>query len=153
MDKFIEASERERELMTQLFKAYNINSYIFTPAEGYDREEGYYTATTTNQPIIFEVKNRDISSDKYRTTMIEESKVRYLLQKANERNEKAIIFFFFNDGYWMPQELFQDIYYSTSYIPMPATTMGNNNEMVLKPCIEFLVDKSKLKRYELCLKK
>jgi hypothetical protein len=147
-DKFIEASTKERELMKKLFTQNNINSYIFTPADGMDREEGYYTATTTSIPYIFEVKNRNITTDTYKTIAIEESKVRYLLEQAKQRNEQAVIFFFFNDGYWMHQPLYQDVYYHTSNFWMPVTTMGRNNEKVLKPCIEFLIDKTKLKRYD-----
>lgn len=147
-NKFIQASKKERQLMKKLFQQNNVTSFIFTPEDGMDREEGYYTATTTSTPYIFEVKNRNISTTTYKTIAIEESKVKYLLEQAKERNEQAIIFFFFNDGYWMCQPLYQDVYYHTTNFWMPVTTMGWNNEKVLKPCVEFLIEPSKLKRYE-----
>jgi len=147
-DKFIEASTKERKLMTQLFEQYNVNMYDFTPADSMDREEGYYTGATNNQPYIFEVKNRGIASTTYNTIMIEASKVNYLLEQAKERNEKAVIFFFFRDGYWMHQELDNNQFYSTITMPMPLTTMGTNNRMVLKECIEFPIIKESLKKYQ-----
>jgi hypothetical protein len=147
-DKFVEASTKERKLMKQLFEQFNVDSYIFTPADSMDREEGFYTGSTTNIPYIFEVKNRTIASTTYDTIMIEESKVKYLLTQAKERNEKAVIFFFFRDGYWMHQELDHNQFYSTVTIPMPITTMGSNNRMVLKECIEFPINKESLKKYQ-----
>ena len=147
-DKFIEASTKERILMKQLFDQFNVDSYIFTPADSMDREEGFYTGSTTNIPYIFEVKNRTIASTTYDTIMIEASKVNYLLEQAKERNETAVIFFFFRDGYWMHQKLDNNQFYSTVTMPMPITTMGNDNRTVMKECIEFNINKKKLKKYQ-----
>lgn len=144
--KFTQASKKERQLMKQLFDKYEVESFIFTPEDSMDREEGWYTGRTDNVPYIFEVKNRNITSTQYNTIMIEESKVKYLINQAKERNETPVIFFFFNDGYWMYQQLDVNQYYSTVTMPMPVTTMGYNNNKVLKEVVEFPIQN--LKKYK-----
>lgn len=144
--KFINASEKERQLMKQLFNQYNVNSYIFTPPDSYDREEGYYTGSTSNIPYIFEVKNRNVTSTRYSTAMIEADKVKYLIEQAKERNEEPILFFFYNDGYWFSQQLDKDFEYPTVSMPMPTTTMGNWKEYVYKDCVEFPI--KNLRKYD-----
>lgn len=146
-DNFISASKKERQLMQQLFDQYNVNSYIFTPEDSMDREEGWYTGTTNNTAYIFEVKNRNITSTQYDTIMIEESKVNYLIEQAKQRNETPVIFFFFRDGYWMHQELDKHFKYETVTMPFPVTTMGYNNAKVLKEVVEFPIIQNNLKKY------
>lgn len=132
MNKFEIASKLEREKMTTLFKQNNVNSFYFTDENGYDREDGFYTATTrtSTKEIVFEVKNRDVASDRYSTTIIEKDKIDYLLQKGEESNHIPYVFFFFTDGYYTAIKLSPDVYYSSFLMDAPATTMGNNTRVV-----------------------
>lgn len=139
MDDFHKASDTERMLMTQLFIDNGVDSYIFTPAKGYDREEGYYTATTrTRKEIVFEVKNRNITSDMYTTTYIEKDKVDNILRIAKETNHIPFLFFFFTDNKYMTVKLDFDTCYTTIKKLAPKTTMGNQTK-VLKEFVPFKI--------------
>lgn len=138
MNKFEQASRLERELMTNLFNQNNVDSFYFTDENGFDREDGYYSATTKTytKEIVFEVKNRDVASDKYSTTIIEKDKIDYILQKGQDTNHQPYLFFFFNDGKYMSIKLSKDIYYSTILLDAPITTMGVKR-MVEKEFVAF----------------
>lgn len=100
MDKFQIASEQERKKMESLFLKHNITNYHFTPSTSYQQYDGTYT-TTKGENIVFEVKVRDVSSKAYKDTIIEESKLDYLLT----RNETPYVFIFFNDNTYLYHRL------------------------------------------------
>ena len=111
-DNFIQASIAEREKMTQLFNKIGINSFYFTNVDGYDKEDGYFTGRT-GTPIVFEVKNRDITSTEYKTIMIGEDKIKHLLQIAKTTNNTPYVFWFFNDGTYCFEQIKLEQYYIT----------------------------------------
>ena len=57
MNKFIESSKKERELMKKLFERNNVSMYSFTEDDSFDRHDGEYYRKD-GQKIVFEVKNR-----------------------------------------------------------------------------------------------
>lgn len=134
MDAFQEASEIERAKMTQLFELNNITDFSFTPVESYEREDGYYNKAT--KAVVFEVKVRNLPSDKYDSTIIEYDKVQHLLAKGKELNRIPFIFFFFNDNKYMAVKLSHDTYYHPMILKCPKTTMGDS-EWVYKRVVDF----------------
>lgn len=140
--KFIEASAQERRKMSQFFEKYNLTSFNFTPDDGYDSWDGFFTGKTGTE-VIFEVKVRDLKVDTYSTTIIEAQKVEAILKASKEYNHTPFIFFFFNEDTLMIQPLYHDVHYSKFILPCPATTMGRT-EMIDKEMVEFPIDKAKI---------
>ena len=95
-NKFVEASNKERELLTLIYESNGVTDYFFTPSNGMDRYEGEFT--TNGKTYVVEVKNRNNTSAKFPTTLIEESKVNYLRNKCKEENKVPLLFVFFTDG-------------------------------------------------------
>lgn len=142
MNKFQIASIKERQAMESLFNQNNINHYYFTDDKGYDRVDGYYTAfTASNQTkeVVFEVKNRDVTSNQYRTTIIDKDKIDYIIEKAIETNNIPYLYFFFKDNKYLSIELKKDNNYSIIKRTAPSTTMGNN-QMRIKEFVEFPIE-------------
>lgn len=143
-ENFHKAELKERELMTKFFKKFNITNYSFTETEGFHPTDGEFT---NREPIIFEVKCRNLSHDHYKDTTIEYKKVLNVLNRGLNENKRMFLFFFFNDGYVMLQELFQDIHYTTKIRECPKTTMGVTTK-INKEMVDFKITKEKLKRYD-----
>ncbi|MCG2611521.1 hypothetical protein LZZ90_08370 [Flavobacterium sp. SM15] len=142
---FIQASEIERQKMEQLFKQHGVSSYYFTNTDSYDQEDGYYTGSTTNLPIVFEVKNRDIPSDKYNTIFISKSKVEHLLSISKETGDVPMVFWFFNDGKYYYQQLYHNQYYSSVPTIVPTTTVGAGGVKEYEDMIHFNITPKQLK--------
>ncbi|MEC4048779.1 hypothetical protein OX284_005000 [Flavobacterium sp. SUN046] len=144
-DEFIQASIAERQKMLKLFKQNNVTSYIFTDEKGYDKTDGLYTATTTNTPIIFEVKNRDISSTTYDSIVIGRDKVDYLLEQSKITNNVPYVFWFFNDNKYYYQKLDLETYYTNTWLPVSETTMGSTRKKIVeKPFVAFKINPNKI---------
>lgn len=140
--KFQQASDKEREQMIKLFNQFGVENYTFSDSNGYDQYDGCFTGRTGNQ-VIFEVKNRDCSSEKYDETVVEKSKVDFLKNETVNMTHEPIIFFFFTDGKCWIERIKYDQYYSSWAAPAPKTTMGDN-EMKIKQFVSFPIDKNKL---------
>lgn len=131
MNAFTQSSIKEREHMERVFLEREITKYSFTDEEGFCRHDGQFT-NSKGQEIIFEVKVRNVSSTKYRTTVIEESKFDYLL----DNRRPAVLFIFFTDGKYLIHKLSRDNKYYTTQMLAPRTTAGYNDK-VLKTFIEI----------------
>lgn len=141
--KFINASEQERQKMIQLFQQQNVIHYEFTPSTSYDRIDGYYTGKTGSE-YVFEVKVRTNDASAYTyTTMIEENKLQNLIKESSTITHKPIIFFFFRDDTCYYQDVFEDVHYQAYWRDCPATTMGKKT-LVPKRVVDFRINREKL---------
>jgi hypothetical protein len=96
MNNFQKSSLVEREKLTALYTSKNITEFDFTDSKGVDRYDS--TFKSFDQDFIVECKVRANSSTKYPTTLIEKSKVEFLIEKAKETNATPLLVVFYNDG-------------------------------------------------------
>ena len=144
MNKFIESSKKERELMLTIFNKHNITDYSFTDEYSSLRYDGIFNKESkgTTRKIVFEVKNRKIDSNRYRTTVIEKSKYEFLIEFAKENDAEPFIFIFFTDGTYLAENLNKcNVTFSKKYCP--KTTDGNNS-MIEKELCEILITKENI---------
>lgn len=139
MDKFRIAEELEHRLMTGLLTSKGITNIKFSG--DYKRHDGEYL-NSKGENIMFETKVRNVTSDRYPTTVIERSKYEYLIRQ----DKPAYLFVYFTDN----KVLIVDVKNSKSKFSQrmsPKTTSGNN-EKVLKEFVEFNIKDSTLIEYE-----
>lgn len=139
MNKFEIAEQLERKLITGLLDTKNITNIKFS--DKYAQHDGEYL-TTAGDKVMFEVKVRNVSSNRYPTTVIEESKYEYLKSQSC----KAYLFVFFTDNKVLIQDVKTGkVRYST--MNAPKTTSGNNTK-IAKRFVEFNIKDSTLIEYE-----
>ena len=141
-DKFESASQAERDQMKRLFNQMGITAYTFTDSAGFDRYDGKYTGKTGNE-YVFEIKNRQVPSDTYITTLIDADKVEAVINESKKSKHKPALFFFFEDNKVMYQPLSVDQYYQTTTMNIKKTTMGDTTKRN-KTMIEFKINNEKL---------
>ena len=95
MNNFRKSSLKERELLENFFKSKGITDYNFTDEAGYERHDAVFKTLDTN--YIVEVKVRNCTSRAFKDTLIEQSKVAYLREKATELNAVPLLIVFFTD--------------------------------------------------------
>jgi hypothetical protein len=139
MNNFQKASVKERQKAEALLISKGVTEYGFTDDEGYDQHDGWYT-TKTGKIICFEVKNRNVSSTKYRTTVIEKKKYEYMTneQKVGE----PYLFVFFTDDKVLVENLTSRPYKQTQFMA-PKTTADYSNK-ILKLQIEIPIDNTNI---------
>jgi Holliday junction resolvase len=142
-DKFESASKAERMQMKRLFKQMGVTAYTFTDSAGYDRYDGKYTATTTGNEYVFEVKNRNIKSDTYTTAIIDADKVEAVINESKNTKHQPVLFFFYSDKKVMFQPLNESQFYSTIKRNIQRSTMGDQTKKE-KTIIEFNITNKKL---------
>lgn len=96
MNNFQKSSLKEREMLTKLFNQTGISDFTFTSEKGYDRHDAEFKVLDTE--FIVEVKVRNVSSTAYPDTLVDDSKVQYLIAKAKELNAVPVLVIFFSDG-------------------------------------------------------
>lgn len=79
-----DSSNYEREVLIELFKAKGITKYKFSDADSFARYDVIFEHK--GHKFIAELKNRNITSTKYNTTLLEASKVDWLRATA-KRND------------------------------------------------------------------
>lgn len=137
--KFQRASALERQKMSELLSKYKITDYSFTDDNGYDEYDGTYI-NPFGEDVAFEIKNRNVSSTKYPTTIIEESKYNFLITQSIGI---PMLYVFFNDGTYFYEELNAAKNYNKVVMGAPSTTMGDDT-WVSKTFIEIPIDSSKI---------
>ena len=135
MNNFQQASSLERKKMEAIFAFHNITNYKFTDELGYARYDGEFV-NSKGESIIFEVKVRNVTSTKYKTTVIEQSKYDYLITQS----KKAYVFVFFTDDTYMMHYLNASNNYKKSQMYAPRTTAANTGHKV-KDFIEIPITK------------
>lgn len=97
-DRFEEASLVERRLTKDFLVGTGIaeKAIYFTDAKSYAAYDGSFYVN--NQKIMFEVKVRNVPSDRYSNTVIEQGKYNYLMACAKNSGVKPYIIIFFTDG-------------------------------------------------------
>lgn len=95
INKFTQAAEKERELLSRFFESIGCTNYSFTEAEGFDR----YDATFEFLDIkyLVEVKVRNVKSNQYPTTLIDKSKTDFLREEALKEGYIPVLVIFFTD--------------------------------------------------------
>lgn len=141
MSRFSEASIIERRMLEDMFIEGGVEEYGFTDEDSFEQYDGKYIYE--GKKVIFEVKVRNIDSGKYKTTIIEESKYRFLLDYCKENPDvHPYIFIFFTDNKVFRGDLREErVNFVTKMAP--KTTMGDNTK-VKKKFVEIKIDKSKL---------
>lgn len=139
MNKFEIAERLERELITGLLNTKGITNIKFSGK--YAQHDGEYI-TTAGDKVMFEVKVRNVTSNRYPTTVIERSKYEYLKNQSC----KAYLFVFFTDNKVLIQDVKSGkVKYST--MNAPKTTSGNNTK-IAKQFVEFNIKDAILIDYE-----
>lgn len=97
-NRFEEASLVERRLTKEFLVSTGIaeKAIYFTDAKSYAAYDGSFYVN--GQKIMFEVKVRNVSSDRYENTVIEQGKYNYLMACAKNSGVKPYIIIFFTDG-------------------------------------------------------
>lgn len=143
---FETASENERQKMIQLFKQFGVQHFEFTSVKGHDRVDGYYTASTGTE-YFFEVKTRSNDASGYTySTVIEKSKLNYILEQSKNMKHKPLVFFFFASGDCHIEQLNRETYYTGFSAYGNQTTADGNTTKVLKDYIPFKINPNKLIR-------
>ena len=132
MNNFTKSSTLERTKMESLFEKFNVINYSFTDEDSYEQHDGIFT-NSRNEDIIFEVKVRNVPSNRYSTTVIEESKYNYLM---NQKDKVPFIFIFFSDGTYFPHKLEEVNNYKRTVMSAPKTTAGDQTK-ILKHFVEI----------------
>lgn len=125
---FIKASRIEREKMDIIFKKYNVTDYEYSPDDGFDGWDGKYTNSKGEQ-IIYEVKVREIASDKYKEVILNKSKVDNIVAMAKQENRIPFAFIFFNDNKVGIINLTEWWWFKQSTILVSKTTMGDQTKI------------------------
>lgn len=94
--KVQEYSKRERELMEKYMESNGIKTYSFSPIDSFEQWDG--KMIDDGVKIIFEVKVRNIASDKYKTAIIDKVKYDFLMDYTKDTDVQPFIFIFYNDG-------------------------------------------------------
>jgi hypothetical protein len=143
-DEFETCSEFERKKMIELFKMFGVQHYEFTTAKGFDRIDGYYTGKTGTE-YIFEVKTRNNPASAYTySTIIEKSKLEYILNSSKNIKHKPLVFFFFETGDCWIEHLNHSTYYSGFAAEANKTTADGKQAKVMKDFIPFIITPNKL---------
>lgn len=143
-NKFVQASQQERQLMESMFLEAGVDQYWFTDDESFDQYDGKYIYE--DKKVIFEVKVRNIPSTQFRTTIINKEKYDFLVNYCKESPDvHPYIFVFFSDEKVFRADLLKD---EVNFITRkaPQTTMGNQT-MIEKVFAEFKIDTDKLYVY------
>lgn len=151
MDKqtpFTNAATKERKYALQYFldKGYTEDNIEFTPSDGVDRYDGILTKHNGDK-ILFEIKIRDVKSDQYKTSMLDESKYLILLEEAKKINAIPAAMFFYNDGKLLALNLLKNPPVKVSERWMPRTTAINTGRCT-KRIAEFKIKKESLVDYK-----
>lgn len=139
MNRFQLASIKEREYMTNLLRSKGIKDWqvTFTDEKSFKQYDGIYE-NSKGEMIMFEVKVRNVASNKYPTTVIEQSKYNFLIDAYRKEGVIPYIFIFFTDGKVLIQNLL-----SRTVVPKsmyaPKTTSGDTTK-VLKHFMEIPID-------------
>lgn len=118
MNAFTKASKKERDVLLALFQKNNVTKYEFTDPEGFDRHDAEFEMN--GKTYLVEIKNRNVKSNAFKTTLIEESKVKYLVDKAKAENKIPLLLITFTDG------MFAQFNLSTCLKPKYLTTRDCN---------------------------
>lgn len=146
MNNFELSSQKERRYTLNLLKNNGIKEedINFSPIKGNDQYDGTFK-NSKGREILFEVKVRNINSFAYKTTIIEESKFNFLLNKAKNDNTTPYIIIFFTDGKVLMQNLFNCQHRKVQKYA-PKTTAENNGTR-LKTFIEINIENQNLINY------
>lgn len=103
MNAFVESSRKEREILEHLFRKNDVTEYMFTDEKGHERYDAEFTKG--DRTFVVEFKNRAVKSDAFTTTLIEQSKVNYLLDKAKRENKVPLLMIAFTDNKYLQFDL------------------------------------------------
>ena len=144
IENFNAANKLERQYLTQFFQYNNVPYVEFT--EGYTRHDAMITGQTGNVMMI-EAKVRKIESSRYNDTIIEKSKIDYMLEQTKGTNIIPILTIFFEDGLVFIKTIQQYETFDIITVNAPKETNGDTT-IVRKEMILFKIDKHQLHKYK-----
>jgi hypothetical protein len=104
---FSKAEDKERNVLTQLFAKNNITEYDFTENGSFDRHDVVFTQS--DKTYIGEIKCRNISSTAYNDSLIDFSKINYLLEQGVEQGMIPLIIVHYSDNVVCVWNLFKEV--------------------------------------------
>jgi predicted class III extradiol MEMO1 family dioxygenase len=78
--------------MMQLFKQFGITQFDFTSVKGHDRVDGYYTVKLVMN--ILKLKQEQMMQVLTYSTVIEKSKLEFILNETKNIKHQPLVFFF-----------------------------------------------------------
>lgn len=134
-NKFVQASKKERVILTKFFEKVNVTNYTLSNEEGFDR----FDAVITGNAII-EIKIRSQASTTYPSTIIELSKFNFLREEGKRLKMIPLLFVYFDvDDILCIWDL-NKVERSIIRLLCPQTTMGYT-EKVMKDCVDIYFSK------------
>jgi hypothetical protein len=143
-ENFNAANKLERQYLTEFFINSEVPYFEFT--EGYTRHDAMITGLTGNVMMI-EAKVRKIDSDRYNDTIIEKSKIDYMLEQTKGTNITPMLTIFFDDGFVFIKTIEQYEVLDIITVYAPKETNGDTTK-VPKEMILFKIDKHQLHKYK-----
>lgn len=134
MDKFKVAEIVEKSLTTYMLVENGIEFDTIRFTEGFAQHDGEFV-DKKGQTVKFETKVRNVPSDRYSTTIIEESKYEYLMAEELP----TYLFVFFTDCKVFVQNV-KKAEVSKKKKKAPKTTAGDNKK-IEKTFVEFDIKK------------
>lgn len=92
---FTNASKKERKTLIELFNKLGITDYEFSPENGMDRWDFKFTANGID--YIGDVKCRNIKHDAYKDSLIDKSKLDFLMNEGKKEKRVPLIIVSYTD--------------------------------------------------------
>lgn len=104
---FTTAEVKERENLVKIFQKRGITDYEFTPIGSNKRYD--FIFRKDDKTFIGDIKNRNIKSTTYADSLIDKSKIDYLISEATKNNQIPLIIATYTDGEACVWSLFKEI--------------------------------------------
>lgn len=92
---FVNASKKERKTLVKLFNTLGVTDYEFSPENGMDRWDFKFTLNGID--YIGDVKCRNIKHDAYKDSLIDKSKLDFLIEEGKNENRVPLIIVSYSD--------------------------------------------------------
>lgn len=144
---FTQHGKVERQKMANLLASKNVKYIEYTSEEGYHQFDGVYF-NSKKKIVMFEVKNRNVTSTQYSTTIIEKSKYDYLLDESALKGVIPLLFVFFTDNKYAIINLNNEQAVNGQLNCPKNTASDGNNSYITKDVVEFKLTKENIYTYE-----
>lgn len=140
-----DSSNYEREVLTKIFEQKGITEYEFSDSDSWARYDVIFT-TASGKKYIAEIKNREITSDKFKTTVLESKKVHWLCKEAKRLGVIPMYIATFTDHKYILFNLFNVASKLTpQMMPSKSCSCVEGSQTVMKSMYHIPMDAEQIK--------
>jgi hypothetical protein len=126
-------SHKERLVLEHIFKKTKVTDYEFTDPNGWARYDAI--ARIDGKEYMIELKNRNIKSTQYNTIILDEGKVKWMIEECKRTNRIPIFIATFADDKYIGINLFNALNTATkSEVSTPISTADDHRKIKKTMC-------------------